>query len=90
MTTANVTSLTRAYIIENFLYTRRDVRLNDSDSLLGQGIIDSMGVVELVQFLERQFNIEVGDEDITEENLGTLEAIGRYVASKLPSQVAAA
>jgi acyl carrier protein len=82
MTAANVIERTRAYITENFLYMRRDFRLDDTDSLLGSGIIDSMGVMEVILFLETEFGVEVGDEDVTEENLGSIRAISRYVVAR--------
>ena len=82
MTAAQVIERTRAYITENFLYMRRDFRLDDNDSLLGSGIIDSMGVMEVILFLETEFGVEVGDEDVTEENLGSIRAISRYVTAR--------
>jgi acyl carrier protein len=82
MSTSDVLQRTRAYIVDNFLYMRRDVQLAASDSLLGRGIIDSMGVMELVQFIEESFGVRVDDEDITEENLGSLDAIASFVTSK--------
>lgn len=85
MTAAHVIERTRAYITENFLYMRRDFRLDDNDSLLGSGIIDSMGVMEVILFLETEFGVEVGDEDVTEENLGTIRAISRYVVARTES-----
>jgi acyl carrier protein len=56
--------------------------LGDDDRLLERGIIDSMGVLELIAFLETEFGVAVGDDDVTEENLGTLASIDRYVASR--------
>ena len=85
MTAADVIERTRAYITENFLYMRRDFRLDDNDSLLGSGIIDSMGVMEVIAFIETEFGVEVGDEDVTEENLGTIRAISRYVVARTES-----
>jgi acyl carrier protein len=82
MTAAHVIERTRAYITENFLYMRRDFRLDDNDSLLGSGIIDSMGVMEVIAFIETEFGVEVDDEDVTEENLGSIRAIGRYVVGR--------
>jgi acyl carrier protein len=82
MTAAHVIERTRAYITENFLYMRRDFRLDDNDSLLGSGIIDSMGVMEVILFLETEFGVEVGDEDVTEENLGSIRAISNYVVAR--------
>jgi acyl carrier protein len=82
MTAAHVIERTRAYITENFLYMRRDFRLDDNDSLLGSGIIDSMGVMEVIAFIETEFGVEVGDEDVTEENLGTIRAISKNVVAR--------
>ena len=90
MTAADVIERTRAYITENFLYMRRDFRLDDNDSLLGSGIIDSMGVMEVILFLETEFGVEVGDEDVTEENLGTIRAISRYVVARTEAAATAA
>lgn len=86
MTTAGVIDRTRAFIHENFLYMRSDVVVGDSDSLLRHGIIDSLGVVELVEFLQSTFDVTIGDDDITEENLGSLASIGRYVSGKLAAE----
>ena len=85
MNQAHVIERTRAYITENFLYMRRDFRLDEDDSLLGRGIIDSMGVMEVISFLETEFGVEVPDDDITEENLGTISAISRYVTARVAS-----
>ncbi len=74
---------TRAYVLDTFLYMRPGVALGDRDRLLQKGVIDSMGVMELIGFLRSEFGVAVADEEITEENLGTLADIARYVASKL-------
>ena len=82
MTPAPVSDRTRAYLTENFLYMRRDFRLTDTDSLLGSGIIDSMGVMEVIAFIESEFGIDVADDDVTEENLGSIRAISDYVTAR--------
>lgn len=72
----------RAYILENFLFTDDPSALSNSDSLLGKGIVDSTGALEVVQFLEQQFGIKVGDSDITPENLDSVNNILAYVEKK--------
>lgn len=74
---------TRAYVRENFLYMRPDFALGDDDPLLAKGVIDSMGVMELLGFLGSEFGITVADEEVTEDNLGSLSAIARFVEAKL-------
>jgi len=74
---------TRTWVRENFLYMRPDWKFGDDDPLLGSGVIDSIGVVELVEFLQSAFDVKVADDEIVEQNLGTLTAIGRFVSGKL-------
>jgi acyl carrier protein len=61
---------------------RPSFELRDQDRLLERGVIDSMGVMELLVFLRNEFGVVVPDEDITEANLGTLADIARYVAAR--------
>jgi len=81
MNDTEILARTRAYVQETFLYMRPDFTLGDQDRLLARGVIDSMGVMELLAFLRTEFGVVVADEDITENNLGTLADIARYVAA---------
>jgi len=74
---------TRTYVRDNFLYMRPDFLLGDDDPLLAKGGIDSMGVLELLSFLETEFGVSVPDEEVTVANLGSLSAIARFVAAKV-------
>jgi acyl carrier protein len=69
----------RAFIVENFLFGEEDGQLTDDDSLLETGIVDSTGVLELVQFLERTYSLNVKDEDLVPENLDTITRAAEYV-----------
>ena len=82
MDAAHVVTRTRAYIAENFLYMRPDLELAEDDLLLEKRIVDSMGMVELVAFLEDEFGIDLDDGEITEGNFATLGAIARFVVAK--------
>jgi acyl carrier protein len=55
---------------------------SDDDSFLENGIIDSTGVLELVMFLEENFNIKVADEELLPENLDSFNNINKYLKSK--------
>jgi acyl carrier protein len=81
MNDATVLARTRAFVNETFLYMRPGFALGDTDRLLQRGVIDSMGVMELIAFLRSEFGVVVADEDITESNLGSLADIARYVAT---------
>ena len=70
------------FIRENFLYARPDYALREDAPLLDDGIVDSMGAAELVAFLEERFEIAVPDDEITEDNFGTIAAITEFVGRK--------
>jgi len=72
----------RVFIEENFLYMHPDKQLTDSGDLLGQGIVDSLGFVELVEEVQERYGIVVEDVEITEENFGSIEAIAGFVGRK--------
>lgn len=78
----------RHFLEENFLYMRPNLVLCDDDRLLERGIVDSMGVAEMVTFIEDEFGIKTSDEDISEANLGSLTAIGRFVSQKRTTMAA--
>ena len=82
MTSVDIVERTREFVNENFLYARPDVRLKDDEPLFESGILDSMGVVELVQFVQDAFAIVVGDHEITEQHFRSLRSIADFVSSK--------
>ena len=69
------------FFIDNFM-AEFDNDFGDDDSFLENGIIDSTGVLELVLFLEENFNFKVQDEEITPENLDSFNNLIRYITSK--------
>ncbi len=72
----------REYIVENFLFGDASPLTSDSISLLDEGIIDSVGVMELVAFLEGDFGLAVEDEELIPENLDSVENLANFIARK--------
>jgi acyl carrier protein len=72
----------RSFIIETFPAASLGVDLDDSTSFLDTGIIDSTGVLELVDFLEERFGITVEDSELVPENLDSINNLSRYLSSK--------
>nr|CRH07805.1 putative D-alanine--poly(phosphoribitol) ligase subunit 2 [Candidatus Magnetococcus massalia] len=54
---------------------------SDEDSLLDVGVLDSGGVVELVAFIESQFEVELEPTMITEDNFSTIQSVAQMVCS---------
>jgi acyl carrier protein len=74
----------RNFIIENFLFGDAE-KLEDETSFLDSGIIDSTGILELVAFLEENFDISINDEEMLPENFDSLSNISVYLSGKLDS-----
>jgi acyl carrier protein len=77
----NVRDHVRSYITENILFGDSE-HLKDEESLSGSGYIDSTGVIELVAFLEKSFNLRIEDDEIIPENLDTVARIAHYIDLK--------
>lgn len=77
-----VESKIRSYILDNYLFTDDNAALNNDDSFLEKGIIDSTGIMELIFFLEQEFQIRVDDEDMVPENLDSVNRISAFVGRK--------
>lgn len=72
----------RNYIIENFLFGDAEPLASDGMSLLDEGIIDSVGVMELVAFLEQDFGLAVADEELIPENLDSVDNLVAFITRK--------
>ena len=69
----------RQYVIDNFLFGQGGSELKNDDSFMERGIVDSTGVLELVAFLEEQFQVKVEDEDLIPENLDSINNLLLYL-----------
>jgi acyl carrier protein len=72
----------REFIVETFMFGADDGQLEDGDSLLESGVVDSTGVLELVGFLEEEFGIEVKDEELVPENLDSIDNLAAFIEKK--------
>ena len=81
-TASTVAQQVREFIVENFLYGQERA-FKDSDSFLGEGIVDSTGVLQLVAFLEETYGITVEDEDLTPENMDSINSVVTYLSRKM-------
>jgi acyl carrier protein len=81
MTASDVKALITTQLVENFIFDRGRV-LDPDASLMEEGILDSVGVFELITWLEKTFAISVGDQDLTPENLDSVNRLTGFVTSK--------
>lgn len=67
------------YIENDLLSGQGDLQLTADEDLLTTGLIDSLGIMKLLAFLEEQFNVKVPAEDMTIENFMTVELMENYL-----------
>jgi acyl carrier protein len=72
--------------IKNFLVERKFIKtaneLNNEDSLLEKGVIDSVGMLELVSFIETEYSIKIDEDELMPENFDSLKAIQDFITRK--------
>lgn len=68
--------------VQNLASAKGISSFTDQEALLESGILDSLSIFRLVAFLEDTFRIKISDQEITNENLKTVEIIEQLVLSK--------
>jgi acyl carrier protein len=81
----DITQELKAFVIDNFLFGQTDGSLLDDTSFLDSGIIDSTGLLELIAFVERTYDIRLDDAELIPENLDSLARLTRFINRKLAS-----
>ena len=71
----------KGFLIDNFLFGDEE-GLEDQTSFLDAGIVDSTGILELVDFLDDEFNIKISDDEILPENLDSINNIINFLEKK--------
>ena len=70
----------RGFLVRQFPATKNVGR---AEPLLKNGLIDSLGVLDVVTFVETEFDISVSDEDLLPENFGSVQSLAAFVQSKV-------
>lgn len=85
MSDAETKTQVREFIFSKFPLARKK-ELKDNDSLLTSGIVDSMGVLEIVTFLETDMSLELTDEEVLADNFNSIDTIAALIDSKASPQ----
>lgn len=72
----------RNYVLENYLFTDDQTQLNNDDSFMDKGIVDSTGILEIITFIEDEYDINVEDSEMIPENLDSINNLVIYLAKK--------
>jgi acyl carrier protein len=81
MTQVHYKAKIHQHIVSKFpLAKKRGIR--DTDSLLQGGVIDSLGILDLVHYLEAEFGLHITDDELLPENFDSVDTIAKFVSTK--------
>jgi acyl carrier protein len=72
----------RTFIMTEFSTGSRTDAIGPDENLLTQGIIDSMGILKLVAYIESTFGIKISNDDILPENFQSLNCLKEFIEKK--------
>jgi acyl carrier protein len=73
----------RQHIAQNLLFSDSGFKYDDDASFLEEGIVDSLGIMDLVNFIEETFGLAVADEDLTPDNFDSVNKLANYIQHRL-------
>ena len=82
----NIVDDVKAYILDKYLPDENPHALTPTTPLITSGILNSLATLDLVEFLEARYGLELEPHDVDSEHLGTLENIARMVHAKLATR----
>ena len=78
---SDVSTRIRDFITTEIMFEDSAASLTDEMPLLGS-VMDSLGLMQLIAFLEEEFSVEIDDADVTVDNFRTVGDIERLVTAK--------
>ncbi|MBN2656334.1 MAG: acyl carrier protein [Spirochaetales bacterium] len=82
LSTEEIAGNIRVFIIDNFLFGNEVEMVAAGESFMENGLIDSTGILELIEYVEETYSIEVEDHELIPENLDSLENISAFILRK--------
>jgi acyl carrier protein len=79
----NTETAIKRFIVEEIMLGNAQTRIETDQSLLTSGILDSLALIRLINFLEEKFNVVIEDEDIVPDNFETIEALKIFLEDKV-------
>lgn len=77
----------RHYLAEKVLYVEDGFQYDNDTSFIAGGLIDSMGVMELVSFVQAEFGVKVEQDELTPDNFDSVNQLAAYIGRKVGTAV---
>ena len=72
----------RKFIVEEIMFEKDESLLQFDDELLDTGVLDSMTILQLVVFLEKEVHISIPNHELVPDNFQTIQSIARLASEK--------
>jgi acyl carrier protein len=79
----NIESTLKKFILEEIMLESNRSKLDSEESLLDSGIIDSLGLLRLIAFIEERLGIEVEDGEVVPDNFDSISAMYQFLKMKM-------
>jgi acyl carrier protein len=79
--TQPISDAIRGFVVSKFPLARKR-GVSDTDLLLETGILDSLGILDVVQFIETEFGLHIEDDELLPENFQTIQKLADFVQKK--------
>ena len=84
---AQIERALREHVLARYVVGTTEDAFSSDEDLLASALVDSLGVLEIVSFVEDAFSVVVDDEDIVPDNFRSVRAMTRFVAAKRASSM---
>ena len=79
----DIKNIVNQFIKNNFLFSNQKENIDENISLYEKRIVDSTGVLEVVDFLEETFGIKIEDDELVPDNLDSIKKISKFIQKKI-------
>lgn len=79
MSLEEIRTIVHDYICQEFIFDESP-KLDDNESLLGSGVLDSTGILELISFLQERFSVDFLDSELVADNFDSVNRIAEFLS----------
>lgn len=72
----------RNYILKEYLPKEDSDKIHNETDLIEKGVLDSFAILQLITHMEETYQIEVGNDEISVENMGSVSRLSDFVRRK--------
>jgi acyl carrier protein len=83
----NIKAQIRQYIAKNLLFSGNNFKYSDDASFLEEGIVDSLGIMDLTMHIQETYGVTINDAELTPDNFDSVNKVAQYIQSKLAETV---